>query len=308
MVREEKFKKICEIIEKELDAGYCKFAIYPFGENGMWVKNILKDRYGVDQVLILDNKLCRYRTDVFNLSEIDKMNLDDISILITVENPVIYDEVISVFQHWIKNKHFVKIFSEPRLKKQPQCKKTIIGKYSGGSAIASGNHPFIKSIGAFSSFAEGVEVVPNHPMNYISTHTFLYGANRSGETEYEEPFTYDMFSDFPWFFPGVIPQGACYAKRITIGNDVWLGRNVIITNYANIGDGVIAGAGSVITKDVPDFAVVVGAPARIIKYRFSKEQIIALKKIAWWNWEDEKIRNNYDDFFLPVDQFIKKHI
>ena len=47
-------------------------------------------------------------------------------------------------------------------------------------------------------------------------------------------------------------------KRITIGNDVWLGRNVIITNSANIGNGVIAGAGAVITKDIPDYAVVGG--------------------------------------------------
>lgn len=73
--------------------------------------------------------------------------------------------------------------------------------------------------------------------------------------------------------------------RSRIGNDVWLGRNVIVTNYANIGNGVIAGAGTIITKDVPDYAFVVGAPARIIRYRYSPEEIAALNKIAWWDWQ-----------------------
>lgn len=98
-----------------------------------------------------------------------------------------------------------------------------------------------------------------------------------------------------------------YEKYILVGNDVWLGRNVLITNSANIGNGVIAGAGAVITKDVPDFAVVAGSPARIIRYRYTQEQIMALNKIAWWNWPDEKIREYYDDFFEKVELFIAKH-
>ncbi len=96
-------------------------------------------------------------------------------------------------------------------------------------------------------------------------------------------------------------------RRITIGNDVWLGRNVIITNGANIGNGVIAGAGSIITKDIPDYAVVVGAPARIVKFRFSKEQIEEMNKICWWDWPDELIRERYYDFYLDADSFIKKY-
>ena len=97
-------------------------------------------------------------------------------------------------------------------------------------------------------------------------------------------------------------------KRITIGNDVWLGMNVIITNYANIGNGVIAGAGSVITRDVPDYAVVAGVPARIIRYRYEKTRIEALNQIAWWDWTDDEIRERYDDFYLPIDDFIKKYL
>ena len=97
-------------------------------------------------------------------------------------------------------------------------------------------------------------------------------------------------------------------ERITIGNDVWLGRNVIITNGSNIGNGVIAGAGAVITKDVPDYAIVAGVPARILRFRFEPDQIESLNKIKWWDWSDDKIRENYDDFYLPVDEFIRKHM
>ena len=95
-------------------------------------------------------------------------------------------------------------------------------------------------------------------------------------------------------------------QRIRIGNDVWLGKNVTITNGANIGNGVIAGAGAIITKDVPDYAIVAGIPARIIRYRYEQDEIASLNKIQWWNWSDDEIRERYDDFFLPIGNFIKK--
>lgn len=83
---------------------------------------------------------------------------------------------------------------------------------------------------------------------------------------------------------------------------------MLITNSANIGNGVIAGAGAVITKDVPDYAVVVGVPARIIRFRYTLEEIDALNKIAWWGWSDEEIRERFDDFYLPIEDFIKKYL
>lgn len=81
-----------------------------------------------------------------------------------------------------------------------------------------------------------------------------------------------------------------------------------ITNYSDIGNGVIAGAGAVITKPVPDFAIVVGVPARIVRYRYTEEQIRALNKIQWWNWSDEQIRERFEDMYLPVDDFIEKYL
>ena len=107
---------------------------------------------------------------------------------------------------------------------------------------------------------------------------------------------------------GVNTRGNLYkTKKIKIGNDVWLGQNVLITNGSNIGNGVIAGAGAIITKDVPDYAVVVGVPARIIRYRYTPEQIKELNKIAWWDWTDEEIRDRFEDFYLPIEDFLKKY-
>lgn len=83
---------------------------------------------------------------------------------------------------------------------------------------------------------------------------------------------------------------------------------MIVTNGSSIGNGVIAGAGAVITKDIPDYAVVAGVPARVIRYRYNPEQIKALNKIAWWDWSDDEIRERFDDFYLPIDDFIKKYL
>ena len=67
-----------------------------------------------------------------------------------------------------------------------------------------------------------------------------------------------------------------------IGNDVWIGCNVIILAGVTIGDGAIIGAGSLVTKNIPPFAVVVGAPAKIVKYRFENNIIERLNDISWW--------------------------
>lgn len=93
---------------------------------------------------------------------------------------------------------------------------------------------------------------------------------------------------------------------IVIGNDVFIGANVTVLDGVNIGNGAIIGAGAVVSKDIPEYAIAVGVPIRIIKQRFSNEQIVALKRIKWWDWEIDKLRE-VEKFFFNTDEFINEY-
>lgn len=95
--------------------------------------------------------------------------------------------------------------------------------------------------------------------------------------------------------------------NIIVGNDVWIGMNVTILPNVKIGNGVTILAGAVVNDDIPDYAIAGGVPAKIIKYKHDKEIIDTFNKISWWDWSDEKVKLNINDFYLPITDFIKKH-
>lgn len=96
---------------------------------------------------------------------------------------------------------------------------------------------------------------------------------------------------------------------IRVENDVWIGATSTIMSGVTIHNGAIVGAGSTVTKDVPPFAIVAGNPGKIVKYRFTEEQIEKLLQIAWWDWEEEKIRDNAMLMWSSnIDEFINKFI
>jgi acetyltransferase-like isoleucine patch superfamily enzyme len=96
---------------------------------------------------------------------------------------------------------------------------------------------------------------------------------------------------------------------IKVGNDVWIGATSTIMSGITIGDGAIIGAGSMVTKDVPPFAIVAGNPSKIVKYRFTEEQIEKLLQISWWDWEEDKIKDNAMSMWSSnIDDFINKFI
>ncbi|ASJ06388.1 xenobiotic acyltransferase family protein [Thermococcus pacificus] len=78
---------------------------------------------------------------------------------------------------------------------------------------------------------------------------------------------------------------------VEVGSDVWIGANAVIMPGVRIGNGAIIGAGAVVTRDVPDYAIAVGVPAKIKKYRFTEEIIEKLKEIEWWNFPVEYLKN-----------------
>ena len=126
-------------------------------------------------------------------------------------------------------------------------------------------------IGAFCSIANGLIVGgAKHPLDWVSTSPVFYdvggGTGRHLGNHKIEPL-----------------------KRTSIGNDVWIGSRVIIMQGLRIGTGAVIGAGSVVTKDVPPYAIVAGCPARIIKYRFDEDTIRQLLESRWWEWSDKEL-------------------
>ena len=95
------------------------------------------------------------------------------------------------------------------------------------------------------------------------------------------------------------------SKPTTIGNDVFIGANVTVLDGVTIGNGAVIGAGAVVSKDIPSYAIAVGSPIRIIRYRMTEEQIAALQRIQWWNWEDDRLQE-VEKTFEDIDGFIEK--
>jgi len=292
-------------IKAKLDAGFQKFIIFPYGDVGMQVKYILNTAFNIQESYLLDSHLMEYNPNIKTLEFLETLDCKDYCLIFATTNP---DNLYlkSIVQRYFPDENIALLPATLNLEIDAEfCSlKPTVGKYSYGPLCDQADG-LIKSIGAFCSFALGTAVVVNHEMRYLTTHDFIYvGADSKNFCPFSK------FEGRRWYFPGVQPIYEKVKKRgsCTIGNDVWLGRNVIITNYANIGNGVIAAAGAVITKDVPDYAIVAGVPARIIRFRYTPEQISALNKICWWDWPDEKIRECYNDLYLPVDEFIQKHL
>jgi acetyltransferase-like isoleucine patch superfamily enzyme len=162
-----------------------------------------------------------------------------------------------------------------------------------GSRMASG----LKSIGRYCSFGQGVIIGDsNHSMSSLSTHQFQWG--QSG--------VFKLWSkklDFDFLRP------AEKQKFVNIGNDVWIGSNSMIMRGVNVGDGAVIAAGSVVTKDVPPYAIVGGVPAKIIRYRFSEKIIINLMTLKWWRYEaDSLLGVDFNNIEKAIDQIKNKEM
>lgn len=171
-----------------------------------------------------------------------------------------------------------------------------VGRYSYGYRELLADFPLATSIGRFCSINGTARIVANHPIGTVSTNTFFYKMDGIPWEKFDmvnsvvEKYRNSENSDYMWYSPQE-------NKAVVIGNDVWIGANAVILPGVTIGDGAIIGAGAVVTKDVDDYAIVGGVPAKQIKYRFAPETIKRLKKIEWWNWEVEKIIDNIDLFY-----------
>ena len=160
--------------------------------------------------------------------------------------------------------------------------------YIRGGRIAGG----LKKIGRYCSIAPGVTAGDsNHALDWLSSHPFQYGGGSLFRA-------WSKKLDFP-FMKMKPPKSAASV----IGNDVWIGANAIIMPGVTIGDGAAVGAGSVVTRDVPPYAIVVGAPAKVIRFRFEQSIIDQLLELKWWRFEaDSLLGVNFDCVEKAIDQ------
>lgn len=92
-------------------------------------------------------------------------------------------------------------------------------------------------------------------------------------------------------------------KQTTIGNDVFIGANVTVLDGVKIADGAVIGAGAVVVDDIPPYAIAVGVPAKVVKYRFDETTIKALLEKQWWNGTEEEVKR-VERYFWDINAYL----
>jgi phosphonate metabolism protein (transferase hexapeptide repeat family) len=196
--------------------------------------------------------------------------------------------------------------SEPRVDPTATIRDSSLGVWTAVGARTSiaestlGDYSYVVSdcnviyttIGKFCSIAAASRLNPgNHPLDRPALHHFTY---RSA--------SYELGDDDAAFFDWRREH------RVVLGHDVWIGHGAVVLPGVTIGTGAVLGAGAVASKDIPPFAIAVGVPAKIVRYRFAPEIVERLLRLAWWDWPHERLGAAIPDFReLSIETFLNKH-
>ena len=168
-----------------------------------------------------------------------------------------------------------------------------------GTYIANNSKLSYSKVGKYCAIGENVRsYIGIHPINqFLSIHPAFYSLNMQSKFTFVKS---QLFEEHK--FIDINNKYVCQ-----IGNDVWIGNNVTILDGIVIGDGAIIAAGALITKNVEPYTVVGGIPAKIIKKRFSSEQINKLISIKWWDWDFNKLSEIAQNY-KSIEHFLLNHI
>lgn len=168
-----------------------------------------------------------------------------------------------------------------RIQRFVVLRKCTLGDYT---YIGYNTNIYHAQIGKFCSISKDVSIgLASHPTSLISTSPIF--VNRVNGTGYSWT-DLNIFNSVP--------------DKVIIKNDVWIGMKSTIMGGVTVGNGAIIAAHSVVTKDVPAYAVVGGVPAKIIKFRFSEDIIRELENSAWWDLPDEVLKSRIAAFQQEV--------
>lgn len=158
------------------------------------------------------------------------------------------------------------------LAEEIRSKAWEVGGFSYGKPhVTDWGEGAVLKIGKYCAFGAGVHVLlgGNHRTDWISTYPFNV-----------------IDPEFSW-----VASGHPTTKgNVEIGNDVWIGQQVLILSGVKIGDGACIGAQAVVAKDVPPYAIVVGNPGSVVRKRFTDTEIESLLRIEWWKWDEARVR------------------
>lgn len=174
-----------------------------------------------------------------------------------------------------------RLLNYSRLKDYAEISDSTLGEYSYIAQFSIVNKT---EIGKFCSIGHGAFIgLWEHDMA-VSTHSFFLYETSGGFVKGYRNYEKDCITT-------------------TIGADVWVGANALILKGVTIGDGAIVGGSAVVTKDVPPYAIAVGNPAKIVRYRFSPEDIEFLRRLRWWDLPREMIQKMVDrDSFHSIEK------
>lgn len=149
------------------------------------------------------------------------------------------------------------------------------------------------TVGRFANIASSVRIgATDHPMDRASLHHFLYRSARYWD---------DAADDDDWF-------DRRRARRSWIGHDTWIGHAAQVKPEVRVGNGAVVASAAVVTKHVPDYAIVAGVPARLVRFRHPPEVGTRLTALAWWDWDHATLRTRLQDFrSLNVEDFLQRY-
>jgi len=185
------------------------------------------------------------------------------------------------------------------------AKWAVIGHktYDNGAFVWRWHNGSLLRIGKYCSIANNVNFVCDsgyHTESQITSFPLFHEVLEKDDEV--------IINNVPYLVKDIKEKLLPKKTNISVGNDVWIGMNVTILPDVKIGNGVTILAGAVVNEDIPDYAVAGGIPAKVLSLKHSEEIIESLNKISWWDWSDERIKENVNDFYLPMDRFIQKHL